>query len=476
MKKFKFESQDVATTLEEKISGLINLKDEGIFSNNVDVAVRILMQAKFKEKEKKVLETHKYAITQTTITKNGKRYVRWQTTCGDNRPRCSTYEALIERLYSYYFDNNNVINDYSFKTVFEAALKEKINTERPKEKTIRDYNSSFAALITDGFACKDIRKITQSELQQYIMDTVINLDLTKKRLLKLKGLLNLTFTYATNPEHRILVYNPVPENNSHFLKHCRLSKNKPEEKAFQPEEIDTIREYLWNRVSKRKYDVNGYAILFASWVGLREAEIPALKWSDITETAIHIHAQQNDEMQDGVKTFYYNPTTKNEKGISKDGRYFPMNSEIKRILDELRNKQQSLGINSEWVFAKADGTWTTTSGYYKALYNLSKKLDLNLTNNHAFRIALNSYVLIPMGIPVTERAKMLGHSVDTNLKYYSFARSNEYLEELSVKWDDYIESMNCSKRNGRGTLGYLEILGFSKKEKSQKTANFQALH
>ena len=46
---------------------------------------------------------------------------------------------------------------------------------------------------------------------------------------------------------------------------------------------------------------------------------------------------------------------------------------------------------------------------------------------------------------------MLGHSVDTNLKYYSFARSNEYLEELSVKWDDYIESMNCSKRNGRGT-------------------------
>lgn len=47
--------------------------------------------------------------------------------------------------------------------------------------------------------------------------------------------------------------------------------------------------------------------------------------------------------------------------------------------------------------------------------------DFEITNNHAFRMSLNSNVFIPKGLPVTERARLLGHSVETNLKRYSFA-------------------------------------------------------
>ena len=49
---------------------------------------------------------------------------------------------------------------------------------------------------------------------------------------------------------------------------------------------------------------------------------------------------------------------------------------------------------------------------------------MDVTNNHAFRMSLNSNVFIPAGLPVTERARLLGHSVETNLKYYSFAGKN----------------------------------------------------
>lgn len=460
------------------ISNLINLKNEGIV-NNVDVVILELMDKQFKLKEKKVLEKHKYEITETTITKNGKRCTRWQTKCGDKRPRCATREALIEKLYSYYFGNDNTINKgYSFKSVFTLAREEKINTERPKEKTIRDYNSSFKALISDELACKDIRKITHPELQKYIMDTVINLDLTEKRMLKLKGVLNLVFNYATNPAHKIIDINPVPKDNKCFKKHCRPSKKKPEEKAMQPEERDILRKDLWDRINKRTYDAYGYAILFASWTGLRAAEIPALKWSDITDKEIHIHAQQNDEIRNGVKTYYYNTTTKNEKGISNDGRLFPINKEIKNILEKLREEQETLGIKSEWVFAKKDGSWINTAGYTKALYTVTKKLGLSLSNNHAFRMALNSYDFITMNITVTERSRMLGHSVETNLRYYSFARK-DCLKDIRAKWDAHIDSMKCSesdsKDNNVGTSGYLKILEFKAKEKSQKTANLQAL-
>lgn len=36
------------------------------------------------------------------------------------------------------------------------------------------------------------------------------------------------------------------------------------------------------------------------------------------------------------------------------------------------------------------------------------------------RMYFNSYVLIPLGVLVTDRAKLLGHSVETNQKRYSF--------------------------------------------------------
>ena len=49
-------------------------------------------------------------------------------------------------------------------------------------------------------------------------------------------------------------------------------------------------------------------------------------------------------------------------------------------------------------------------------------LGYNVTNNHSFRMSLNSNVFIgKYGLPATERARLLGHSVETNLRYYSFA-------------------------------------------------------
>lgn len=49
-----------------------------------------------------------------------------------------------------------------------------------------------------------------------------------------------------------------------------------------------------------------------------------------------------------------------------------------------------------------------------------------------------------MGIPVTEKARILGHSVHTNLRHYSSTRTDDCLSELSDKWNDYIDNKECS--------------------------------
>lgn len=90
-------------------------------------------------------------------------------------------------------------------------------------------------------------------------------------------------------------------------------------------------------------------------------------------------------------------------------------------------------MNFEWVFCKEDGSWTTIVSYYESIYKVSKKLGLSLSNNHAFRMTLNSYAYVPIGLPATERAELLGHSIDTNLKFYTFARINDYIDELCDK-------------------------------------------
>lgn len=425
--------------LDLQIASLSKQTADGTISTVGTAYYKEMQKNRFNLIEELVLSVHTNTIQTGTITKNGKPKTYYQTRVKGLKspPRCYSYENLIEKLYNYYFDNKKLM-DYSFKAIFDIALDEKIRTEGPKEKTIRDYHSSYKAFISSDFGNRDIRQITPSELKEYILTTTKALNLTKKRFYKFKGILNLVFNFASNPEHLIIPRNITPTNNAYFKKNLHISVYKPEDKAFTMDDINRIRSYLWNRVSKLKYDVNGYAILFSSHTGVRQAEIPSLKWEDIKEQLIHIHSQQNDEIRDGKKYYYYNPTTKNERGESNDGRYIPLTHEVSRILDELRAKQQSLGIDSEWVFCKEDGNWITTASYYESLYKLcTEKLKLKLSNNHAFRIALNSYVLIPMGLDAPERARILGHSVETNLKHYTFSREKEYLNEIRVIWDKF---------------------------------------
>ena len=54
----------------------------------------------------------------------------------------------------------------------------------------------------------------------------------------------------------------------------------------------------------------------------------------------------------------------------------------------------------------------------------------------------NSYVYVPMGLDVATRAKILGHSVKTNLEHYTFARTDEYLDEVT----EMLNSFNLATR------------------------------
>ena len=90
-------------------------------------------------------------------------------------------------------------------------------------------------------------------------------------------------------------------------------------------------------------------------------------------------------------------------------------------------------------------------------------------------MSLDSNVLSPKGISVTDRAAMLGHSIETNLRYYSFAQK-DYLDNvraiLDSDCDDFSEGSpfhsGRSQDDVHWTSGTLRephnIIQFSKKE------------
>lgn len=80
-----------------------------------------------------------------------------------------------------------------------------------------------------------------------------------------------------------------------------------------------------------------------------------------------------------------------------------------------------MNIQLDYVFCNRDGTPIHSDNYEKVINKFFKALGFKVRGNHALRKSLNSNVFIPLGIPVTERARMLGHSVETNLRFYSYA-------------------------------------------------------
>ena len=98
--------------------------------------------------------------------------------------------------------------------------------------------------------------------------------------------------------------------------------------------------------------------------------------------------------------------------------------------------------------------------YETMLRRLFQSLGYNITNNHALRKSFNSNVLIPLGVDVTDRAAMLGHSVETNLRYYSYEKKDNTDALISIL--DGLEKVNESNENTNDN----NLIRFEKRPKS----------
>ena len=454
----------------QKIEELINLASDVTLELGT-VTIDEMKRKEFKLKEKAVLEIHNHKISEIQIQDRKITRKKWQTRINSQRNiKKNSYEELILALYDYY-TNAETITDYSFESLFNLSLEDRRQKRALAESTVVRYKKDYLAFFTP-LSNKDVRTFTTDFLDDYLLSLAkkFHEERRSEKFNNLKTILNMVFNYSIR--RGIIASSPVPEDNYVYTKTIAQQKPKPEDKAFQPYELELIRNKCLERINRYTYDVNAFAILFVSYTGLRAGEIPTLKWNDINFSLGEIHIHTSQVFRNG--SYESVPYTKDEKGIPQGGRKFPINNKIEKILRDLQQKQHELGINSEYVFCKKDGTCMRTDSYASALRKLcigdkskgQNGLGLHLCNNHAFRIAFNSYVLVPIGLPSTKRAELLGHSPKVNEENYTFGLADNSLEYIKELMNEYYSDADPSRPN---------IISFKKKEKSLESAKTQAL-
>lgn len=90
-----------------------------------------------------------------------------------------------------------------------------------------------------------------------------------------------------------------------------------------------------------------------------------------------------------------------------------MNANAKKVVALAFN----LPGKSDYLFHK-NGKMISKDSYLQNLRRRCQRLGITTTNNHAFRMAVNSR-LIDLGFSASDRALILGHQVQTNESHYS---------------------------------------------------------
>ena len=429
----------------------------------VNDEIKMITAKERKIKRALVLKAHTTEDGKPRIIKYQESKKLWQTIMPDGkRLYGKTEEILMDKLFDFY---HLTIQKTTIHNLFLEALEDKELTEPVAEDTLAQYRYAYKRFISEELGNRDITTITGTELKKYTLNLVNSAPIIKSAFLEYKGVLNLIFKYAMCNE--IITSNPVAcIDNKKYLKACEQDTSNPEDHILSEEEIKMVVAKVRKYMTSKRYDgyfINGYAILLSIETGMRVAELCSLKWSDVKEKTLHIHSQQLNNKRKGGKIYYYAPWTKNEKGVSDGGRHFPLTDAIKDILNELKELQKEKGIESEFVFCHEDGEWIKTDAYETCLRRLMKSLKLNVTHNHAFRKSLNCNVFIDkMHLPVTKRAKLLGHSIATNEKYYSFASKDDDLDTLC-------EAFNKVAKSKVTPQSHLQVVRFDK-EKTLESA------
>ena len=358
-------------------------------------------------KREELLKQHSYEIWQG---KDGKWYTYLPTQDGSRVLKKRKSKRDLENIIIDYYKNQK---DVFLQDIFQEWASQKLEYGEIQKQTFDRYTTDFHRFFNDSdISRKDIRKITEDDLEIFIRETIRNKGLSNKSYSGLRLLIIGMFKYAKKRKYSEISITQF-FGDLDLPKKCFTKKTvKDEESVFTDNEVEKISKYI-----KENASILNYGILLAFQTGVRVGELCTLKYSDIQDNKLRIRRTEvRYRDSDGNYVFEVRESPKTEAG----NRDIILNSEAQKTLREIRR----LNPFGEFIFMK-DGKRIKEKAFSVKITKICQYVGIKERSMHKARKTYATK-LINGGVDESIIIKQMGHtSIDCTKNYYYFNNKND---------------------------------------------------
>ena len=351
---------------------------------------------------KKYLNMHPYSVWEG---KDGK----WYTYLPDDEKgrklkKLATKKSIEDFIVKYY---KQAEDEPNVKQVFYEWLDKKLKYGEIQKQTYDRYINDFEKyFIPKPISVSKIRYVTENQIEDFIMETIVENNLTAKAWGNVRIIIRGMFAYAKKRKYTQLNITMFLSELDISKKVFAKSKRKDELNVFTEDELKMIIAKLWERNT-----IGHLGVLMAIYTGMRVGEISALKWEDVKEDYIHINRSQIKFKDENGKSKYdIRNSPKTDTGI-RDVVIIP---ELRMVLRRLR----LINPFTEYVFEK-NGTFMSVHAFTMILYRVCEELNIQKRGMHVLRKTYATR-LIHAGVDESIIINQMGHTDFRTTKNYYY--------------------------------------------------------
>lgn len=368
-----------------------------------------------KDMDTKLIKNHPYAIT---FSADGKYYTHVPTEDGKRKLiKAQTEDALKEKLLDYY---KRFIDEPTVYDVFNMYMEFRKDTKTLTPQSIDRYKYDGDRFLKDSdFGGKNIVDVSEDDIETFLVNTIVELELTNKSYSNLRTIIIGLFKFAKKKRLTDI-------SISQFFQDVMIPRTifkrvrKPdEEQVFTDDECEKIEKYI----DEHDDDIEAIAIGFCMQTGLREGELSALQHSDIdgniltvSKTEIRYRNFENNSRECEIREF-----TKGRDGIRK----VVLTEKALKYCD----MSQQLNPNGEYMFER-NGRRIRAQLFNDHLRSICKKLGIKPRSMHKLRKTYASK-LLSAGVSEALVIKQMGH-VDPRTTREHYFYNNKNVSEMEA--------------------------------------------
>ncbi len=358
-------------------------------------------------KRKELLEKHPYKIWEG---KDGEWYTylpkRGSGRVLKKRKSRSDLESII---MDYYKNQQEILLD----DIFQEWSSQKLEYGEIQKQTYDRYKTDFHRFFDNtNIAKKDIRKITEDDLELFIRNAIRSKGLSNKAYGGLRLLIIGIFKYAKKRKYTEISITQFM-GDLDLPKKCFFKKTvMDDESVFTDSEVEKIFTYI-----KENASLINYGILLAFQTGVRVGELCSLKYSDVQGNKLCIRRTEvRYRGADGKYVFEVRESPKTEAG----NRDIILNSDAQQTLKAIRK----LNPFGEYMFM-SDGKRIKEKAFSVKIVKICRYVGIKERSMHKARKTYATK-LINGGVDESLVVKQMGHtSIDCTKNYYYFNNKSD---------------------------------------------------